>query len=191
MPNIFWNILKLLDKQARGKTVLILLFITLAVYSCMLFYTIPSVMNYTGGMKLPDMQPFGYSIEYMKTLLDNMGEPGRDTYLFRQIPVDMIYPLLFALTYPLLLTYLFKKGLKSSSKIHYMSIVPVAAGFFDYLENSGIIFLLVIYPRFSNTVAGLTNIFSILKSLFTTLFFVFLFIGLAAILIGKIRSLKT
>ncbi len=181
------NILNLLSKYASGKNVIILLIITFSVYGFMLMVTIPNIMNYANNMELLDMQPTGYDANYAKTLFDSLGEEGRDAYLFRQIPVDMIYPFLFALTYSLLLIYLFQKGFNLSSKIKYFALVPILGGLFDYLENFSIIFMLFIYPEFSDALANTSNIFSILKSLFTTLFFILLLIALVSILIRRLR----
>ena len=71
----------------------------------MLTITIPMVMSFSDGMKLLDMMPAGYSAEYVNTLLNTLGEQGRNAYLFQQIPVDMVYPFLFAVSYCLLFAY--------------------------------------------------------------------------------------
>jgi len=52
-------------------------------------------------MKLLDMLPTGYNQDYVSELFRTLGENGREIYLTNQIPVDMIYPLLFGLTYSL------------------------------------------------------------------------------------------
>ena len=48
-------------------------------------------MAFSGGMKLLDMMPLGYDMDYINTLFETLGEKGRDIYLYNQIPVDMIY----------------------------------------------------------------------------------------------------
>lgn len=176
-----------LIRHAKGKTVLILLLITLVVYSYMLFYSIPHVMDYAGGMKLLDMQPTGYTPKYVHALFENLGQKGRDAYLFRQIPVDMLYPLLFAMTYSLMLAFLFQRAFKPDAKIQYLCMTPILAGAFDYLENAGIVIMLIDYPRLSDFLASLTNIFSLMKSLFTFIFFALFLFAIIAILTKRIR----
>lgn len=175
----------LLEKYAKGKIVLALLLITWAVYAYMLSTTIPLVMRYAHGLKLLDMQPMGYTVEYARTLFTNLGAAGRDAYLFKQIPVDMFYPFLFALSYSLLLTYLFRKSFRPESKMHNLALVPIFAGVFDYLENIGIIYHLQSYPQLSDSMIRLTSVFSMLKSIFTMIFFVLLFVGLGGILMKR------
>ena len=60
----------------------------------------------------------------------------------RQLPIDFIYPGLFAVTYTLMLVWLFGKKIDSKSKVFYLVLIPAAAGLFDYFENIGIILML-------------------------------------------------
>lgn len=190
MKRLFRKTQELLNRYSTGRNVLVLFVITQIIYAFMLLYTIPNVMNHAKGMKLLDMQPAGYSAEYAKSLFDHLEASGREAYLFRQIPVDMIYPLLFAVTYSLLLTFLFKKSFNPSSKIHSLSLIPIVGGLFDYLENIGIINMLSIYPNFSVFLANMTNVFSVLKSIFITLFFVLLVVGVVGLIVKKVTKLK-
>jgi len=166
-----------IQARAKGVTVIVLLLITLSVYFYMILATIPSVMSYADGMEILDMQPRGYSIEYAHQLLGALGEQGRHYYLYRQIPVDMIYPFLFAISYSLTLAWVFGRAFDPSRKVNYFILVPVAAGLFDYLENVGIVLMLTGYPDFSAAIAFTTSIFSVAKSLFTSAFFILLIAG--------------
>jgi len=157
----------------------------------MLLYTIPNVMSYANGMKILDLMPTGYSADYAKRLFDELGVAGRDYYLFRQIPLDMIYPFLYAVTYSLLLTYLFKKSFNPESKLLFLNIIPLFGGFFDYLENIGIIIMLASYPNFSVLLANVTNLFSLFKSISTTLFFILLIIEIVGFIIIKFRKAQS
>ena len=96
---------KILEKYTSGKKVLGLFILTNVIYLFMLLVTIPKTMEFSNGMKLLDMLPTGYNQDYVNKLFSTLGENGREIYLTTQIPVDMIYPLLFGLTYSLLLAY--------------------------------------------------------------------------------------
>ena len=153
----------------------------------MLFVTIPKTVAYSGGMKLLDMMPQGYDFEYVNELFNKLGEEGREVYLFNQIPVDMIYPLLFGITYSLLIGYFLKKLDKLNTHFFYLCLIPMIAGVADYLENIGIITMLYDYPDLSITQINITNFFTLIKSLSTTLFFLILII---IIIIVGIKRLK-
>jgi hypothetical protein len=178
----FWRAFA--EDNATGKRTLLLVLLTLSVYTYMLLYSIPAVMAYANDMKLLDMMPTGYSTEYVRSLLGELGEEGRSAYLWRQIPVDMIYPPLFALSFSFLLSYVLHKGYNSNHRIHWLCITPLAAGLFDYLENGGIVFLLLSYPDLPSWSVTLTSIFSVAKASFTTV------TGVSIIVVSIVVGLK-
>lgn len=174
-------------KNSSGKKVALLFVITNLIYAFMLLVTIPKTVAYSGGMKLLDMMPQGYDSEYVNELFSKLGKEGRDVYLFNQIPVDMIYPFLFGITYSLLIAYFLKKLDKLYTSFLFLCLIPIIAGIADYLENIGIVTMLNDYPDLSAMHISTTNIFSIIKSVSTTLFFIVLIVII--ILVG-IKWLK-
>lgn len=187
MKKLISNTLDLIDKYSTGKIVIILFILTQIIYFLMLLYTIPIVANYANGMEIFDLQPTGFSADYALSLLESLGVEGREYYLWRQIPLDFLYPLLFGVTYSLLLGFLFKKA-KINNKYFYLTLVPLFAGLFDYMENIGIIFMLNSFPSFSINLANVTSFFSILKSISTTIFFVLLFIQIVALVLNRYKN---
>ena len=184
MGMLFCKLPSWLQGQFTGKRILVLLVLTLALYGYMIFFSIPHVMSFAGGMKLLDMQPLGYTPVYARSLLEALGAEGRTAYLYRQIPVDMIYPGLFAVTFSQLLAWLFRVGLSEASRVNNLAVVPILAGLFDYAENVGIGTMLVIFPDFSESTAEVTCGFSVLKSLFTAIFF----LALMATVVAVVRT---
>lgn len=173
----------LIKRNISGKKILFLFILTNIIYAIMLTITIPKVMSFSGGMKLLDMMPTGYSVEYVNSLLNTLGEKGRDAYLFNQLPIDMIYPYLFGVSYCLILAYFLNKLGKIESYLFYLTFLPLFSGLFDYFENIGIITMLNSYPDNSIILTLITNVFSVLKSSFTTSYFIILIIIL--IVFGK------
>ncbi len=172
-------------QNATGRNVLLFMIPTLGVYALMLLFSIPEVLEYSNGLKILDLMPTGYSSEYAQKLFKTLGKTGREIYLFRQIPLDMIYPALFAKSFSLLLAFIFKKAFSAKNKIQKLYVLPVFAGLFDYLENIGIIVMLSIYPDFQPWIANTTNVFSVLKSLSTTIVFLALTAGIISLLFQK------
>ena len=147
-------------------------------------------MVFSGGMKLLDMMPMGYDIEYVKSLFETLGEKGRNVYLSRQIPVDMIYPFLFGISYSLLIAYFLKKIDKLKSVLFFLCWLPIIAGIADYLENFGIILMLNSYPNIGSNSVILTNLFTLIKSMITTLYFIALIAIMMAVGIKYIKVIK-
>ncbi|MCB0280758.1 MAG: hypothetical protein KDD94_14710, partial [Calditrichaeota bacterium] len=96
-------------KYASVQRVIIFFILATSVYAIMLLITIPDLIHYSGGYQVPDMLPLGYESGYISELFTRLGQEGRDAYLYRQIPYDMLYPAFFALCYSLLLTLLLKQ----------------------------------------------------------------------------------
>lgn len=177
----------LINKNLQGKKVLALFILTNLIYFIMLGITIPLVSGYAEGLKLLDMMPMGYDLDYVNTLLDTLGSKGREAYLYRQLPLDMIYPGLFGISYCLVLAYFLKKLNMFNSTSFYFCLLPLFAGLADYMENIGIINLLTNYPNLTSGMVTTTAFFSLLKSSLTTLYFLIL-IGIL-ILLG-IKTLR-
>lgn len=177
-----------INRNIQGRKVLLLFILANIVYTIMLTVTIPKVMSFSDGMKLLDMMPTGYNTEYVNALLNALGEEGRNAYLFTQIPVDLIFPGLFGISYCLLFAYFLNKIGKLNGYYWGLCWFPILAGLFDYFENFGIIAILNSYPDNSISLAQTTNIFSVLKSVFTTLTFTTLIVLLIVFIIGKLRK---
>ncbi len=138
-------------------------------------------------MKLLDMMPLGYDLDYVNALFETLGQQGRHAYLYIQLPVDMVYPALFGISYCLVLAFFLKKLNKFNSRLFYLCLLPLFAGLADYLENIRIINLLTNYPNLTPGMVTTTSFFSLLKSSITTLYFLIL-IGIL-ILLG-IKTLR-
>lgn len=176
----------LIRRNINGKRILFLFVLTNIIYVIMLTITIPKVISFSGGMKLLDMMPTGYSVEYVNALLSALGEKGRNAYLFNQLPVDMIYPFLFGVSSCLILAYFLNKLGKFESRLFYFCFLPLFSGLFDYLENIGIIAMLKSYPDNPVILSQITNIFSVMKSSFTTFYFIVLIIFLIVFGMNKL-----
>jgi hypothetical protein len=177
----------LINRNLTGSKVLVLFVLTNIIYAFMLIITIPKTMGFSNGMKLLEMMPTGYNFEYINTLFDTLGEKGREVYLYNQIPVDMIYPFLFGISYCLLIAYFLKKLNKLNSPFFYLCLLPLVAGIADYFENFGIISMLNSYPDLSLFSTTATNIFTILKSMTTTIYMVALIITLIVLGLKTIK----
>jgi len=175
-------------KTISGKSFLLLFVGTNSVYAIMLLVTIPHVMAFADGMKLLDMLPFGYDAQYVQLLFDTLGEEGRHAYLTRQLPLDMVYPGLFAITNSLIMVYFLSKMDKFKGWVVNLAFVPVVVGLADYAENAGIITMLLKYPKQTDMMVELTSTFSLVKAMSTTVYFVSLMVVLIAYAIMYFRK---
>jgi hypothetical protein len=171
----------LIEKNISGKKVFWMLIATNVIYVTMLTITIPRVMSFTGGMKILDMMPTGYSPDYVNTLLNSLGTEGRHAYLYNQLPLDAIYPFLCGTSYCLLLAFVLSKLNKLDGNLFYLCLIPVFSGLFDYCENIGIVTMLTTYPNNSDGLTNVISFFSVLKSSLTVIHFTILILCLIAL----------
>jgi hypothetical protein len=120
--------------------------------------------------------------------LDALGPDGRHFYLFYQLPLDLVFPGINAITFCLILGYFFQKLGKVDSILFYICYLPLFAGLFDYMENFGIITMLNSYPNNPDILSTVTNLFSILKSSITTNYSLTLFLVLIVFGVKKVVS---
>lgn len=88
-----------------------------------------------------------YNSASVSLLFERIGTEGRLLYTFISGRIDMIYPIIYALFF---FSILYKLTLSLSSKWRYLSMLPIIAAFFDYLENFSILSLLHKYPIISD-----------------------------------------
>ena len=182
--------LRLMLKHSTGRTVFALFALTMAVYLTMLLFTIPVVTAFAPEFPIFDLSPSGYSFSYASELLDELGNEGRSLYLYRQLPLDFIYPGLFAVTYSLLLVWLFRKYFNINSNIYYLGFVPILAGVFDCLENIFIIKMITSFPDLQMNTVKVASALTILKSSFTMFFFVLLLMGFVLFIKQKFTRIR-
>lgn len=185
-----FHIKELVYRNIDGVRVLILFVLTNLVYAFMLLVSIPKVMHFSGGTKLFDLMPMGYSAQYAGSLLENLGPEGRSVYLFNQIPVDLIYPFLFAISYCLLTAYLLKRLHSLKAEYFYLCLLPVMAGMLDYMENLGIVNMLLSYPVLSDAAVHIAAFFTVMKSLVSTISFSVLIVLIILLAIRKVFPKK-
>jgi len=182
-----FHIKELVYRNIEGRKVLILFILTNLVYGFMLLVSIPKVLHFSGGMKIFDMMPMGYDPEYARLLVEQLGVEGRNAYLYNQIPIDLIYPFLFGITYCLLIAYFLNKLNSLKEQYFYLCLLPLLAGFFDYFENFSIVNLLISYPYLSDAAIELASFFTVFKSLLSTISFSVLLVILVMVVIKKFK----
>lgn len=127
-------------KKISWKIVIFLYIIQIILFQIMNHFTFPVIQEHLGELKMFDMMKQGYDLEIATSILQTIGEQGRFVYLFRQMPIDFIYPVVMGTVYYLVLV-------KTSAKFHYCYfILPILLIFCDWLENCCIIFMLTGHP---------------------------------------------
>lgn len=170
-----------MDKLAAGKTVALLLsltfFLMFLINSADLPNSVPGIKDAAKGGGLPDMLPF-YTSEKAYDALEGLGSEGRKAYLGFLTTFDMVFPLVYSLALSATLALILRAVFPASAGLRKLILVPLAAGLFDYLENSAIIMMLLNYPSHLKTVASAAGYFTLGKWSLTGFSILLIFLGL-------------
>jgi len=136
------------------------------------------LLDITGGVGLLDMELL-YTREQAYSHLAAMGDAGRAFDLTHIIPLDFVFPFMYTLFSAVTITWLLHTWLPAGSGWHRLNVVPLIGGFADYMENLGIITMLVAWPSRLPDIACFTMVAGLVKSTFIILA-LFIIIGALA-----------
>lgn len=156
------------------------------VYLLMIFGTLVHIETLS-GLRPFDMRPGGYSAELANSLIDALGPTGRWYYLTRQIPLDLFYPALMALTLISLFKWLGSREV-SQKLVQIGTWFSIAAAIADYLENAGICLMILSWPEISARTVLAASVASIMKSFFTTTAVLIVLLGLGSWALKRKRA---
>jgi hypothetical protein len=124
------------------------------VWAVMFFGPLAQLSHLGGGGAPFDVRPLGYSYDEARAFLAAIGEQGRHYYGYRQLPLDMIYPPLYAVSRGLALWWLTMPGRVRAAPLPRrwrtaLVAIPVAMAGLDMIENACIARMLSTWPELS------------------------------------------
>lgn len=150
-------------------------------------FGIAQLKSITGGTGVPDMEILS-DPDQVYAFLSAMGEAGRAFDLTYIVPIDFLVPFFYALFLSLAITWLLHRWLPGNSPWHRLNLVPVIGGLCDYLENFGVIAMLLAWPDQLPEIARFTMAATLLKFSFSALAFLILGGALIGWLVNAYRG---
>jgi len=172
-----------LKKYAKGWLVLVLFLMD----GFFMGYVMPSLGARMGSSGPIDLK-FFYTPQTAYEMISSYSEQMRAVYRISELTLDVVYPVVYALFFSLLITWLFKRGFAAESKIQRLNVVPFGAWLFDLLENLGIVTMLSVYPSTPALIAWLTTIFTMVKWTFAGAGGILILIGLVMAIKNKFKT---
>jgi len=151
-----------------GKGVIVLITLAMIFYLTMVLGTLAHLEGLS-GLKPFDMRPAGYSYSEAQALLAALGPEGRHFYMTRQLPLDLVYPALFALSISKSLNWLTQSFGRSRGWYRVAAQIAFLAAAADYAENALIFGMLKAGADVPVTLVGMANVATIIKATLTTL----------------------
>ncbi|MBV0912733.1 hypothetical protein [Anianabacter salinae] len=136
---------RFLARSSRARVVFwVLLLAALGLYAAMALWTVPAITSASGGLAPLDARPFGYGVDEARAFLSALTAEGRALYLGPQHRLDNAFPLLYGALLAVAIWRLFGAGSPVLRAV--LSVFPLLAAMFDYLENARVRALLMADP---------------------------------------------
>ncbi len=116
---------------------------------------------------------FGFNPQKTLMMVADYGDNARSYYALTEMTTDILYPLVYAFLFGIILTLLYRGSSRS-----WVNTLPFVCLLFDYLENITIIILLKTFPQQSPTIATLCELFKLLKWLVFAAIILLVLLGL-------------
>lgn len=158
------TIKKKVQQRTNLKIIILLLLASQVIYFCMMLVTFPIIEANSQGVRAPDLVPTGYSYEYIQTFISTLSPHSKNIYLFLQLPLDILYPFLLSLFFMFTIARLTTE----KSNLLFLGLLICL---FDYLENIFIAGILL-NPSFSGLWVQIASLFTLLKSVSTSLCYI-------------------
>jgi len=124
---------------------------------------VEAMKRVSNGIGILDLEP-NYTVEKAYSMLEAMGQVGRNFYLFRIIPQDFIFPLTYGIAFSLIILFLIHRIMPKNEPALGLAYIPLTAMLFDFLENICVIMILTQYPKQLVSVVQISNLFTMIKS---------------------------
>jgi hypothetical protein len=141
---------------------ILLAFFSQVIFAVFIIPKMESLINPFQNQVLLELR-FGYKADQFYNLLDAIGESGRRFYKVYVLFIDILYPVIYSISYSLLLSLFFRNSFSSNHYFQLFNVFPFLIGFADIFENSVVGYLLFVFPEKLNFGVKLASSFSLLK----------------------------
>lgn len=175
-------------RHSKPQNILLLLLLIVVMNAFVFPYYTGRIVP-EGGPPVLDLH-FGFTADEAYETLEAFGEEGRSIYMEMLLVADTIYPLIYGLFLIFLASFFLKRILKPDHPFRFINLLAVDAVIFDFLENAGIVYMIMHFPDRAGFVAGLTSVFNVLKWIMVGLAIALVLIALV-IFIARRKHLTT
>ncbi len=175
-----------IDRLSTGRNLVIAILVSAISVSVMAMLTQVMVYDVYGEAMMPDMN-LGYSYDDILQSFDVLGSEGLNVWLQVHL-LDLVFPLGYSFALAFGITMELRNSYPERKNLRTLSLLPLFAAFFDYLENTLIASQAAAYPNLSTLVISIASGVTILKWLFLFGAFAVVFILIALVLYKKSRN---
>ncbi|MFN8353933.1 MAG: hypothetical protein U0Y10_05800 [Spirosomataceae bacterium] len=175
-----------LNRIASPRNLLILIVLYVLFPAYFLKHAEEDINQLSGKIIGPIDLTIGFDPERTLQMVADYSDTARSQYATTELTIDVVYPLVYALLFGVILTLLFRK--KPYAPLSWLNALPFVMQGFDYLENGCIVVLLKTFPDTSYNIAVACETFKLLKWLVMLAVVGLILYGLVRLVIHKIRE---
>ena len=151
-----------LVRLATGRN-LLFLFLVFLLTTSVIFPLMSSLIDDPAGELEKIDTKLYYSSAELYEILDAYGDQGRRVYALSHLTADVLFPLVYAFFFGLLIAYIFQRAFSKDSWVQRLNLVPFLLLIFDLIENVSVVILLLAYPTQMAGLARLTGLVTSVK----------------------------
>jgi hypothetical protein len=159
---VFDRLTARLTGWATRRNVLILVALDLVMNAALLPLASARLAVLSGGVGPLDAQ-FGYTPALAYADLAAYGPAGREFDLGAVLAVNLAYPVIYGLFFSLASLYFLQRAAPGRPALARLALLPFLAAVADYLENAGLIVMLLNYPVQLAALAQATSVLTTSK----------------------------
>ena len=106
---------------------------------------------------------FGYNSTQSYVILDALGSKGRNALLVYCLFVDILYALVYSISFSMLLSLFFRNSFSRNHYFNYFNVFPFLVGISDIFENLSLVFVMIKFPEKIDFLVRLASSFSLIK----------------------------
>ena len=175
-----------LNRIASWKSLVLLLILYVSFPAYFLKNAEETINQKAGKIVGPIDLTMGYNPERTLQMVSAYGNDARDYYASVEMTVDILYPLVYALLFGVILTLLFRK--KSYAPPLWVNALPFVMQGVDYLENISIVILLKSFPDTLYSVAAFCEVVKLFKWVLMAAIVVMIVFGLIRLVMSKLQE---
>lgn len=142
---------------------LLALFGAIVLINAVVFPTVSRRMGSGGATFRPLDLRLSYSADDAYAVIGALTPDARRLYAIVELSIDMIYPVVYAFFFFVLVRWLLGKIPAQPKWLERAALVPFAAMLFDWLENIGIVAMIARFPDRPGALAPLSSAMTTLK----------------------------
>ena len=152
----------LLIRLANGRTLLIL-FLLFILTTSVIFPLMSSLIEDPAGELEKIDTKLYYTSEELYEIMEHYGDQDRRVYALSHLTADVLFPLVYASFFGLLIAYIFQRAFPQDSWVQLLNLAPFVLLIFDLIENLGVVILLLAYPTQMGGLACVTGMVTSVK----------------------------